>query len=109
MPSSTRLQELLKQWQESRQQGCGLTAEQLCHDCPELVPILRQHIVALQGQAAATPTFEPPICVDAVTIDQEGNGAGPAISDMTTADAEALPTRAGRYLIEGQIGEGGMG
>ena len=48
MADQTRLDELLDQWEEAREEGQELTAEELCRDCPELLDEVKRQIEALR-------------------------------------------------------------
>src|SRR5947209_6948542 len=48
MTRDPRLDDLLLDWEQGREQGRTLSAEELCRDCPELLPALRGRIQALQ-------------------------------------------------------------
>lgn len=109
MATVAELSELLLRWQEARQQGQNLSAEELCADeCPELVDVLRQQIRALEsmehllglgdreGAAASTPPAD---------------GAGTGIDRARAGSAHA---RANRFLIHGYellgvLNRGGVG
>ncbi len=39
MNDQAKLDELVIEWDERREHGETVTAEELCHDCPELVEI----------------------------------------------------------------------
>jgi serine/threonine protein kinase len=46
-----RLADLLQRWQEGQDQGIELSVEELCRDCPQLAPVLRERIAALKQMA----------------------------------------------------------
>lgn len=58
-PADERLNELLAQWAEGRQRGHAPTAEELCRDCPELLPVLREQIAILQAMNWLEAPGEP--------------------------------------------------
>jgi WD40 repeat protein/serine/threonine protein kinase len=43
-----RLEELLDRWEEQREKGRGVSADELCRDCPELLDDLRHRIKELE-------------------------------------------------------------
>lgn len=47
MTSDTRIEELLDRWEAAQEHGQGVSPEELCSSCPELLPSLRQKIEAL--------------------------------------------------------------
>ncbi|MBM4068647.1 MAG: hypothetical protein FJ271_06835 [Planctomycetes bacterium] len=47
MADSTRLVDLFIRWQQLREQGQGVTPEELCRDCPELAEELKKHVDAM--------------------------------------------------------------
>ena len=49
MTVDTRVAEILDRWEETREEGCELTPEELCAECPELLDEVRRQIQALQN------------------------------------------------------------
>jgi serine/threonine protein kinase len=96
MTEMSRLSELSLRWEELRQQGLDVTAEDLCHDCPELAPALRARIEALEpmdwmnrarrpageadGSTDTPPATGPALCLGAEVaagyrlIERQGRG-----------------------------------
>jgi WD40 repeat protein/tRNA A-37 threonylcarbamoyl transferase component Bud32 len=91
MARETRLQELLRQWQQSREKGKPLAPEELCRDCPELLPELRRHLRPNEAAEPATSSFHS-------SGPQSASPAGPR-------DYPPVPG----YEIVGELGRGGMG
>ena len=88
-----KLFDLLDQWSELRQQGKDIDVEELCHDCPELIPELERRIKVLR----ATDWLDTPI-------------SGSADESFKSKPADFnLPTHLGRYKLAELIGEGGFG
>jgi hypothetical protein len=91
MPPDDRIQELLDRWETWQAQGRSVTAEELCRDCPELLPEVERRIQALQamrplvtsGRSSCNPTFDHSAPV---------TGTRPATSDWIKAGAEPVPT-----------------
>ncbi|TWT76153.1 Serine/threonine-protein kinase PknD [Posidoniimonas polymericola] len=52
MPSRDLLVELVDRWADAHEQGDELKPEELCHDCPELLPQLEQQIAMLRAMDA---------------------------------------------------------
>jgi len=88
-----KLFDLFDQWSELRGQGKNIEVEELCHDCPELIPELERRIKVLK----ATDWLDTPISDSA----DESFKSKPA--DFN------LPTHLGRYKLDELIGEGGFG
>src|SRR5262249_54063186 len=98
--SSVRVDDLLLRWEELREQGQSVAAEQLCGDCPELLDELRRRIQALRALSPALDTTSgaPPTCSQA--------------PDCAAARSEAGPPRITAvpgYEILCELGRGGMG
>ena len=49
MTDDPRLVELLDEWEEAQEEGCEVSPEQLCDDCPELLEELQRQIQILRG------------------------------------------------------------
>ncbi len=114
----SRLAELMVRWEELRQAGqCTPPPEQLCQDCPELLPALRQRLQALhavdsgldsstveRGALAAEPAKAVTVLTaEAVPATVQAPPAGPS-----QAAAAKLPSIPG-YEILNELGRGGMG
>lgn len=90
--------ELLSLWQREAAEGHILSAEELCQDCPELLPQIHKALAAMQkmnqlvqqveAEQPETPRLTPP--------------------GDTDFSAAALPVIPG-YQIEKELGRGGMG
>jgi WD40 repeat protein len=97
-----RLTQVLVRWEELRQRGHTASAEELCRDCPDLLPAVRGRIAALESMGrwllAAAPSA-------AETSARADGGTGP--DDFGRLSPGAEPVR-GYRLVE-QIGRGGFG
>ena len=47
MPEDARLLDLVVRWEELREADQNVAVEELCRECPELLPALRQRLQAL--------------------------------------------------------------
>jgi serine/threonine-protein kinase len=87
------LGDLLLRWEELREQGQPATAEELCRDCPELLPQLQEQVRALESLGPVlAAALGPPL---------------PPLREVV-ADLAAAPAPPG-YEIVGELGRGGMG
>jgi hypothetical protein len=93
MTDDDRLLDLVVSWEERRDAGDSVDLDELCRDCPELLPALRERLQALGSLNAAL--FD-----DKTLISDEATGA--AIPD------EVLPELPGYELLR-ELGRGGMG
>jgi Protein kinase domain len=96
MSSDAQLSDLLMRWEELRQQGKSVAAEDLCADTPELRDELCRRIEALKALDQVL-AITPQPRNSAVTCEQ---AAPPAPRELP-----AIPG----YEILGQLGHGGMG
>jgi serine/threonine-protein kinase len=94
MSDDTTLADLLLRWEELREQGRDVPAEELARDRPELAGELQRRIVALE----------------ALRWVRAGETAGQSITVSEAADAVECPPEvlAGRYRLERRIAEGGF-
>src|SRR5215472_14202738 len=101
MAVDDRLVELLLRWEELRDQGQLISAEELCRDCPELLEEVRRRLknfpimAPIGGPNAETRNIVPPASLQTVS----GNEANQA------AQGRTIPG----YEIVGELGRGGMG
>jgi serine/threonine protein kinase len=92
------LGELLLRWQELRDEGRSVEADELCAGRPELAPPLRERIAALRAMEAVLG-----VGPETVTVAERGT-PGPAGSSQAATNAE-LPG----YEVLEELGRGGMG
>src|SRR5262249_38710031 len=102
MAVDDRLMDLLLRWEEFREQGRLVSAEELCRDCPELLDEVRRRLrfldaVRPEGEpdAGATKGLDAPMSLQTVSGDQPAGPRGGA----------TVPG----YEILGELGRGGMG
>jgi WD40 repeat protein len=91
------LGDLLLRWEELREQGQAVTPEDLCRDCPELLPELRHRIQALQAMTRVLNDHAQS------TVDAKG-AASPKPREQPSGDF-VVPG----FEIVGELGRGGMG
>jgi tetratricopeptide (TPR) repeat protein len=115
MSADPRLSTLLDRWQQSQDRGCPLSAEELCRDCPELLPEVQRRIAILKGMArlangagetlAGKPNEEGP--APATAPSRPGDDPSPLTLPLAeeAARAPAVPG----FEIEGELGRGGWG
>ena len=102
MAADDRLVDLLLQWEELREQGRPVSAEELCRDCPELLDEVRRRLPFLdavrpEGEAGAGTATRGDGPASLQTV-PGGPSAGPG-------GATAVPG----YEVLGELGRGGMG
>lgn len=93
MAIDDRLMDLLLRWEELREQGQRVSAEELCHDCPEYLDEVRRRVRFL---SALTETS----VVQPVSLQTVSGEESVALSRRT-----AVPG----YEILDELGRGGMG
>src|SRR4051794_14127158 len=93
MSTAELVSELLLRWEELRECGRAVSAEELCRDRPELVDEVRRRIAALEA-IYRVPNRLPPD-----TRPESERQPGPG------ADTPRLPG----YEVLGVLGSGGMG
>jgi predicted Ser/Thr protein kinase len=97
MPDDSRLLDLVVRWEELREAGQSVSPEQLCQDCPDLLPALRQRLDALGAMNAAMLTRDS----HQDTVAGGANGAGQAAG----GGISGIPG----YEVVRELGRGGMG
>src|SRR4051794_8869003 len=95
MPDHDRLDDLLLKWEELAEQGRGVSPEELCRDCPELVAALLDRIAALKGMGWVDASDGP-----------EGPPPNPPDGTPSSQPPRML---AERFRLEGLLGKGGFG
>jgi serine/threonine protein kinase len=100
-PADDRLTQVLVRWEELRQRGHSVSAEELCRDCPDLLPAVRGRISALESIGRLLHTA----ALAAETAARATGGTGP--NDFGRLSPGAEPVR-GYTLVE-RIGKGGFG
>jgi serine/threonine-protein kinase len=95
VPTINSLEDRLFTWQEAREQGRDLPAEELCRDCPELLPELERRLDILRKVE------------NLLTLDDTANTLAYTPNE-TPLPGDTPPMPPG-YEWRGKIGEGGMG
>jgi eukaryotic-like serine/threonine-protein kinase len=90
MDMSAKLEQLLEHWEDLRQAGREVSAEELCQKYPDLLKPLKQRIVALKS-------------MDWLTKDSHSN------EDECDDVWQELPHTLGRYRLDELVGTGGFG
>jgi WD40 repeat protein len=101
MSVEEQLDDLLLQWEDSREQGRPRSAEELCRDCPELMTELRRRIDALRAIDSALATVTNP----STGINRRGPTQLASESKPAPPRTVAVPG----YEILNELGRGGMG
>src|SRR5262245_35905225 len=95
MASVEPISELLLRWEELRDQGQSITAEELCRECPELLNEVRRRMQALEAMYRVPNG-----------LDSQGRPLSfPTAQVMTETK---LPQVTGYEILE-ELGRGGMG
>src|SRR4051812_17294975 len=91
MTDNDRITDLMLEWEENNEQGIERTAEELCGDCPHLIPELSRRIHALKVMSWLAKS------------DDDELPSAP--NDPSVPPPMPL---AGRYRLDVKIGEGGF-
>lgn len=114
------LDELLDQWEEARQQGRQLTAEELCasHNSDDVLVVLRERIAAL-GEMDSRLRTQPflndeHVPASETLVDEQGNQIAQALSARSLdpdkdLGPDAEPFSQHRYKILQHLAAGGLG
>ena len=124
MDANARLDELLKRWRQLRRAGQMPVLEELCRDCPELLPALRERIeeapTITRPTIAADPTSNlMNVATGSYHTDQSRSipraelvSRSPSLTPLQTSlldGADVSGTMLGEYALLERIGVGGMG
>lgn len=85
--TDSKIFELIEQWEASCKEGVAPTLEELCADCPELIPVMTRRIEALR----ATEWMDKEIVLDSESI-----------------ESQPPSKKVGRYELLQIIGKGGF-
>lgn len=104
MNDDNRLDDMLHRWEQGIEEGRDMRADELCHDCPELIPTVQAGIESLKRLAWLKQ------------VEQEINKPFDLnINTSQTPFLEAVPSAdvpqvvGERYRLDTLIGEGGFG
>ena len=95
MSDEDTLADLLIQWEEILESGRDVSANELCHDCPQLIEQLARRIKAMKSTAWMNKTVG----------DDDDGGDAPS----SPAPDDPPRTLVNRYRLDERIAEGGFG
>jgi WD40 repeat protein len=103
-----RLDDILDAWLEAFDRGTDLPAAELCRDCPDLIPEVERRVALLRRVAELKRGSDV-----GATLSECGPGGveSTATADGCAATPDLVPAAAAPpgYVIEGELGRGGMG
>ncbi len=94
MTPEPRVSELLLRWQEARERGQNLAAEELCQDCPEHLDEIRRRLQALRAIDQMLPSTP---------------GGHGTVSDAPPPQSPTQWPQVPGYEILAELGQGGVG
>src|SRR4051812_13735260 len=102
MPPSVN--DLVRRWHEQQGQGQTLTPEELCRDCPENLPALREH---LQAVASMLSFLDMP--GDGTSTGPPGPSSPPTLKGAASGGSAPAVLAVPGFEMLGELGRGGMG
>jgi serine/threonine protein kinase len=93
MPVDPKVQELVDRWEDLREQGKEVSAQELCREHPELLDELERRIKALKAMAWLA----------------DSDSRGDDEKSAAAQGSETPPPTLGRYRLDELIGTGGFG
>jgi tRNA A-37 threonylcarbamoyl transferase component Bud32 len=110
MPSDQQVSELLLRWEELRAQGQRVAAEELCRDCPELLPEIKRRLEALWPMYdLGTVSSDTPAQADDPDATRIEPGLDRPLAFLAPAQQPDEIGRLGPYRVLKVLGTGGMG
>jgi serine/threonine protein kinase/tetratricopeptide (TPR) repeat protein len=98
---------LVKRWQSLQQRGESVTVDQLCADCPEVVPEVEERIRAVASMMAFLD-LDPNLGDRAAKLTMSFRPKGDAEPEEPKAEHDRVLWHE-RYKLGAKLGEGGMG
>ena len=92
MSEDPRLEQLIEQWEDLRQEGREVSAEDLCRECPEFLEPLKQRIASLKSMDWLLES-----------------DSSESHAEIANAAWKKLPRTLGRYRLDEVVGTGGFG
>lgn len=118
MPTPT-VDELMARWQQAREAGTPLSPEELCRDCPDLLPELQARLATVQSAVEhlpATATATPAVVATPgrhpsppLTLPPAADAPPPDLSFLQPARGPGELGRLGPYRVLAVLGQGGLG
>jgi hypothetical protein len=87
--AESALADLVSLWQRRRAEGQTVTPDELCHDCPDLLPKLEQRIAALKRMADLANGMHETAALDHVAPNpaDAGQKSLPTLATLATPTA----------------------
>jgi hypothetical protein len=98
MSEKVHVDDLLSKWQQRWQQGHDAAPEELCRDCPDLLPELRGKIEALRQMNRLV-----------AAVNTSGQNTPTVSAPPLSAPKDVPRVQVPGYAFEGMLGRGGMG
>src|SRR5690349_18028332 len=104
MTVDERILELLSRWEDLRERGQTPTPEELCRECPDLLPEVKRRVEHLQRLTPSLPSTAEHQAPDRLLHGQQTD-SGPEVPELSGDGPKGMRYHPLRFHARGCLGE----